>query len=103
MLHDIASVREWLGDFSVGSRRVKDPGWPTGTLEERVRHAIEEVRPAVQLDGGDLELRLIEDGVVHVVLRGACDGCPMAHSTLSDFVAERIKLYAPEITDVVAD
>jgi Fe-S cluster biogenesis protein NfuA len=70
---------------------------------ERVRYAIEEVRPAVQVDGGDLEFKHIEDGVVHVVLQGACDGCPMAHSTLTDLVAERIKLYAPEITDVVAD
>jgi Fe-S cluster biogenesis protein NfuA len=68
-----------------------------------VRAAIEEVRPAIQVDGGDLELTRIEDGVVFLHLRGACDGCPMAQSTLSDFVAERIKLYAPEITDVVAE
>ena len=40
---------------------------------------------------------------VRVSLHGACRNCAMAQSTLSDFVAERVKLYAPEITDVVAE
>ena len=80
------------------------PGdWPTGDLEERVRFAIEEVRPALKLDGGDVQLSRIEVPVVYVNLRGACDGCPMASSTLADFVAERICLYAPEIERVVAE
>jgi Fe-S cluster biogenesis protein NfuA len=77
--------------------------WPTGTLEERVRAAIEEVRPALNADGGDLELVRIEEPVVVVNLQGACQGCPMAASTLTDFVSERIKLYAPEIEDVVTE
>lgn len=77
-------------------------GWPTGDLESRVRFAIEEVRPALQADGGDVGLARIEGSVVHVILRGACDGCPMARSTLADFVTERICLYAPEIDKVVA-
>ncbi|MEX1311756.1 MAG: NifU family protein [Candidatus Sulfomarinibacteraceae bacterium] len=77
--------------------------WPTGDLESRVRYAIEEVRPALQADGGDVSLIRIEGGVVIVKLRGACDGCPMAHSTLADFVTERICLYAPEIERVVAE
>lgn len=77
--------------------------WPTGDLESRVRFAIEEVRPALQADGGDVDLARIEGSVVHVELRGACDGCPMAKSTLADFVAERICLYAPEIESVVAE
>jgi len=77
--------------------------WPTGDLESRVRYAVEEVRPALQADGGDVSLGRIEDGVVYVKLRGACDGCPMANSTLADFVTERICLYAPEIKSVVAE
>jgi len=74
--------------------------WPTGDLESRVRFAIEEVRPALQADGGDVSLVRIDGGVVYVELRGACDGCPMADSTLADFVADRICLYAPEIDRV---
>ena len=77
--------------------------WPTGDLESRVRYAIEEVRPALQADGGDVSLIRVEGGVVYVKLRGACDGCPMADSTLADFVTERICLYAPEIERVVAE
>jgi len=68
-----------------------------------VRYAIEEVRPALQADGGDVGLVRIEGSTVHVKLRGACDGCPMAHSTLADFVTERICLYAPEIEQVIAE
>jgi Fe-S cluster biogenesis protein NfuA len=82
---------------------VNEPAWPTGTLEERVRVAIDEVRPAIRMDGGDVELLRVEGTVVFVRLIGACHGCPMAASTLADFVGERVKLYAPEISRVVAE
>jgi Fe-S cluster biogenesis protein NfuA len=55
------------------------------------------------MDGGDVELLRIEDRVVFVRLSGACNSCPMAPSTLSDFVSERVKLYAPEIDSVRAE
>ncbi len=74
--------------------------WPTGDLESRVRFGIEEVRPALQADGGDVRLIRIDGVVVYVELQGACDGCPMANSTLADFVEDRICLYAPEIEKV---
>ncbi|MEN8164869.1 MAG: NifU family protein [Acidobacteriota bacterium] len=77
-------------------------GWPTGTVEERVLFALDEVRPALIADGGDVRLVSIESSTVRVELRGACKNCPMAHSTLSDFVSERIRLYAPEINEVLA-
>jgi Fe-S cluster biogenesis protein NfuA len=77
-------------------------GWPTGTVEERVLFALDEVRPALAADGGDVRLVSIEGSTVRVELRGACKNCPMAHSTLSDFVSERIRLYAPEIDEVLA-
>jgi Fe-S cluster biogenesis protein NfuA len=76
--------------------------WPQGDVEERVRYAVEEVRPAIQADGGDVSLVGIAGGVVRVELHGACKDCAMASSTLADFVAERIRLYAPEISEVVA-
>lgn len=77
--------------------------WPTGDLESRVRYAVEEVRPALQADGGDVQFLRIEGAAAYVRLSGACDGCPMAASTLSDFVTERICLYAPEIERVIAE
>ena len=81
---------------------VDSKAWPEGSVEDRVAFAIEEVRPAIQRDGGDLALVGIEGSTVQVSLHGACRGCAWANSTLTDFVAERIKLYAPEITNVVA-
>jgi len=78
-------------------------GWPTGPVEDRVRIAIAEVRPGVQADGGDVELVRIDGATAYLRLSGACTGCPMASSTLADFVGERIRLYAPEIRDVVAE
>jgi len=82
---------------------LSDFAWPTGSIEDRVSYAIEEVRPAIKADGGDVALRTIEGRTVTVSLMGACRKCAMAQSTLTDFVAERIKLYAPEITDVIAE
>ena len=82
---------------------MKPSPWPTGTLEERVLAAIDEVRPAIRMGGGDVELLRVEADVAFVRLVGACHGCPMAASTLADFVGERVKLYAPEISRVVAE
>lgn len=84
-------------------RAAASEDWPTGPLEDRVRAAIAEVRPGVHADGGDVELLRIDGSTVVLRLSGACEGCPMAASTLADFVGERIRLYAPEIEDVVAD
>ena len=76
-------------------------GWLQSSLEDRVKQALDEVRPAIKADGGDVQLVQIADGVVSVRLLGACHGCPMASSTLADFVAERVRLWAPEINEVV--
>jgi len=71
-----------------------------GTVEERIAMALDELRPVLVRDGGDIRLVSIEDGVAVVELTGACSTCPMARNTLQDFVAERIFLYAPEIEEV---
>jgi Fe-S cluster biogenesis protein NfuA len=78
--------------------------WPRAgaSVEERVLLAIEEVRPALRRDGGDIVLVRIDGDAVEVRLRGACRFCPMARTTLAEFVEERIKLYAPEIERVIA-
>jgi len=76
--------------------------WPVDSLEERVRKALDEVQPGLQADGGDVQLVAVEGDEVQVHLVGACDGCPMARSTLADFVIERVQMYAPEISKIVA-
>ena len=71
-----------------------------GTLEERIGAALEELRPVLERDGGGIRLVALEDGVAVVELLGACSRCPMASTTLVEFVTERILLYAPEIREV---
>ena len=70
-------------------------------LEARVKAVIEEIRPMLQGDGGDIEFVAIEGTVVQVRLRGACSGCPHAAITMKRGVEARIKEIVPEITEVV--
>ena len=74
------------------------------TLEQRVIDAIQDVRPSLQADGGDIQfISLTDDGVVHVELQGACHGCPMAQLTLTQGVEVHLKSVVPEVAAVVAD
>ncbi len=72
------------------------------TMQQQVEAALEEVRPALRMDGGDVELVGVEGGVVQVRLLGACGGCPMAMMTLVGFVEERLKQRVPEIRQVMS-
>jgi Fe-S cluster biogenesis protein NfuA len=69
---------------------------------EAVQKAIEEVRPSLQADGGDIELISVsDDGKVTVRLMGACGSCPMAVITLKQGVESYLKKMIPEVTEVV--
>lgn len=70
------------------------------TTEKRVRKALEEIKPRIQADGGDIELVAIEKDTVKVRLQGACSGCPMAALTLKQGVERIIKARVPEIRSV---
>lgn len=68
---------------------------------ERVRAVIEEIRPNLQADGGDIDLvDVTPEGVVKVKLRGACSGCPGAAMTLKMGVESILKRKIPGITAV---
>jgi len=71
------------------------------SIEERVKAVIEEIRPMLQNDGGDIQFLEIEGTVVKVRLRGACSGCPHAAITMKQGVEARIREVVPEITEVV--
>ena len=71
-------------------------------LEEQIKAALENVRPSLQVDGGDVEfVSVSEDGVVSVKLTGACGGCPMAQMTLKMGIENYLKQEIPEVTSVV--
>jgi len=72
-------------------------------IRERVESALERIRPAVQMDGGDVQLvDVTEDGVVTVQMMGACGGCPMSMLTLKAGIERIIKAQVPEVTEIVA-
>ena len=69
---------------------------------ERVQQVIERIRPAVQMDGGDIELVGIDEGVVKLRLVGACHGCPSSMMTLQVGIERAIRAEVPEIKGVQA-
>lgn len=73
-------------------------------MEEQIIEAIEDIRPSLQADGGDIEFVSVDDtGKVLVRLTGACDGCPMALMTLKQGVEAYLIKKVPGVTTVEQD
>jgi Fe-S cluster biogenesis protein NfuA len=72
----------------------------TETVEKRVQQALNEIRPQLQADGGDVELLAVEKGVVKVRLQGHCAGCPMSQMTLKQGIEGYLKKCIPEVVRV---
>ncbi|HWP67911.1 MAG TPA: NifU family protein [Rectinemataceae bacterium] len=71
-------------------------------LNERVNAAIQDVRPSLQADGGDIELVSVsDDGIVKVKLTGSCGSCPYSIMTLKQGVEAYLKKVVPEVKEVV--
>ena len=71
-------------------------------MKEKVEAALKKIRPSLQADGGDVELVDVNNGIVRVRLKGACNGCPMATLTLQKGITKVIKEAVPEVKEVVA-
>jgi len=73
-------------------------------LREQVADVLSSVRPALQADGGDVELVGVDaaHGVVQVRLRGACGSCPMAQMTLKMGIERQLKAKIPQVKEVVS-
>ena len=69
-------------------------------MKDQVEAALADIRPALQADGGNVELVDVEDGVVKVRLTGACGSCPMATMTLRFGVEKILKERIPEVKEV---
>ena len=69
-------------------------------MREKVEKALNDVRPHLQADGGDVELVDVENNIVKVRLKGACAGCPMSQMTLKQGIERHIKKLIPEIISV---
>jgi Fe-S cluster biogenesis protein NfuA len=71
-------------------------------VKEKVEAVLDLIRPALQADGGDVELVDVEEGVVKVSLKGACAGCPVSTITLKQGIERILKEQIPEVKEVVA-
>ena len=72
-------------------------------ISQRIEEVLnEKIRPAVAMDGGDIQLKSYKDGVAEVMLKGSCAGCPSSIVTLKQGVERMIKHYVPEVNSVTA-
>ncbi len=71
-------------------------------MKEKVEEVIAKIRPALQSDGGDVEIvEITEDGIVKLRLKGACGSCPMSQMTLKMFIEKTLIKEVPEVKEVV--
>ncbi len=70
---------------------------------EIIEQALEEIRPYLKADGGDISLvEVSDDLVVKVELKGACVGCPMSYQTMKNGIEKVVKRAVPEVKEVLA-
>ena len=71
-------------------------------MRDKVEAVLAQIRPALQADGGDVELVAVNEGMVKLKLKGACAGCPMSTMTLKNGIERVLKQQIPEIKEVIA-
>jgi Fe-S cluster biogenesis protein NfuA len=72
------------------------------SLLKKIEMVLDQIRPNIQMDGGDIELVNYQDGVVYIRLHGSCIGCPASQYTLKLGVEETLKQHIAEICEVIA-
>jgi len=71
-------------------------------MREKVEEILNQIRPSLQADGGDVELVDVVDGTVKLRLKGSCAGCPMSQMTLAFGIERVLKEKVPEVKKVEA-
>ena len=100
--HDPECVAGVAGDELVSHLLVLHGLHPV-PLEDRVRGALDEVRPYLEQHGGDVELLGIDAGVARLRLQGTCNGCPSSTATLRHAIEDAIQRVAPDIDEIEAE
>lgn len=76
----------------------------TSEIDQKIVDLLDEfVRPAVENDGGAIHFKSFEEGVVTVILKGSCSGCPSSTQTLKGGVEQLLRSYLPEVKEVIAE
>ncbi|GKX29227.1 NifU family protein [Vallitalea longa] len=72
-------------------------------MKDKVQEVLDQVRPGLQGDGGDVRLvEVTDDGIVKVELEGSCKGCPFSQLTVKNFIEKTLKEQIPEVKEVVS-
>ena len=71
-------------------------------MRDKVQSVLDNIRPSLRADGGDVELVDVKDGIVSVKLKGACAGCPMSTMTLKNGIERILKQELSDIKEVIA-
>ena len=88
----------------LAANEVIDHTVPTTEIEKKIIGVLEQyVMPAVEQDGGMIVFRSYKEGVVSLLMRGACSGCPSSTSTLKGGIEALLKKFVPEVREVVSD
>ena len=75
-----------------------------GELAKRIKDLIDTyVKPAVEMDGGNIEFKAYDKGTVYVVMQGSCSGCPSSTVTLKSGIEGMLKRMVPEVKEVVQE
>lgn len=103
-MSDQTPTRSTAATLSVSGASTTAAAAPSGvSVRDRVQKVIDLIRPAVQADGGDIELVGVNpDSTVSIRLHGACVGCPSSAVTLQMGIERNLKTHVPEIKGVVA-
>jgi len=100
--HDPSCVAGLAGDELV-SHLLLLHGLHPVALEDRVRGALDDVRPYLEQHGGDVELLSVDGRVAHLRLQGSCNGCPSSTATLKHAIEDAIQRVAPDIEQIEAE
>jgi Fe-S cluster biogenesis protein NfuA len=75
----------------------------TGTDAQIIELLDKYVKPAVEMDGGNIAFKSFDDGVVTLIMQGACSGCPSSSATLKDGIEAMLKRMVPSVKEVIAE
>ena len=101
----VAAIKAWAasGEPALGAAYEPPEAEESDAIVSKIREILErDVRPYVEQDGGEISFAGYRDGVVEVVLQGACAGCPSSSITLKMGIEARLKEEIPEVKSVVA-
>ena len=104
VLHGNTSASQPSPSGERSMQEVVDHTTPQGELEIKIVNVLEQyVRPAVEQDGGMIVFRSFKDGIVSLIMRGACSGCPSSTVTLKAGIEALLKKFVPEVKEVVSE